>query len=92
MSIIVTLPASLRQKWPEAQEQISCQGKTIGECLDHLDQRLPGFQETMLDEKGNIRETITIFLGGRNVRNLNQLSTEVKDHDEISIIPFMAGG
>jgi len=92
MSIIVTIPASLRKKWPKTQEQVSCEGKTIGECLDHLDQRFPGFKEAMLDETGNIRETITIFLRGQNIRNLDKLSTAVKDNDEISIIPFMAGG
>jgi molybdopterin converting factor small subunit len=92
MSIIVTIPASLRKKWLEAQEQVSCEGKTIGECLDHLDQRFPGFKGTLLDEKGNIKETITIFLCGQNIRNLDKLSTFVQDNDEISIIPFMAGG
>jgi molybdopterin synthase sulfur carrier subunit len=92
MAIIVTLPASLRKKWLNVQEQVSCNGKTIGECLDDLDQRFPGFKETMLDEKRNIRETITIFLRGQNIRNLDYLSTAVKDNDEISIIPFMAGG
>jgi molybdopterin converting factor small subunit len=63
-----------------------------GECLDDLDQRFPGFKETMLDEKENIRETITIFLRGQNIRNLDHLSTAVQDDDEISIIPFLAGG
>jgi len=92
MSIIVNLPASLRKKWPRAQEQISCEGKTIGECLDDLDRCFPGFKETLLDETGNIRETIAIFLRGQNIRNLDKLSTVVKDKDEISIIPFMAGG
>jgi sulfur-carrier protein len=92
MTITVTIPASLRKKWLEAEEQVKCQGKTIGECLDHLDQRFPGFKEILLDETGNIRETIAIFLRGQNIRNLDNLSTAVKDKDEISIIPFMAGG
>jgi molybdopterin synthase sulfur carrier subunit len=92
MAIIVTLPASLRKKWLNVQEQVSCTGKNIGECLDHLDQRFPGFKDTLLDETGNIRETIAIFLRGQNIRNLDDLSTAVKDNDEISIIPFMAGG
>lgn len=92
MSIIVTIPASLRKKWPDAQEQVSCEGRTIGECLDHLDRQFPGFKETMLDERGNIRETIMIFLDGQNVRNLGNLSTAVPDNGEISIIPFIAGG
>jgi sulfur-carrier protein len=92
MAITITLPASLRKKWLNLQEQVSCTGKTIGECLDHLDRCFPGFKETMIDETGNIRETITIFLCGQNIRNLDKLSTVVQDKDEISIIPFMAGG
>jgi molybdopterin converting factor small subunit len=92
MAVTVTIPASLRKKWLNLQEQVSCKGKTIGECLDHLDRRFPGFKEIPLDEAGNIRETIAIFLRGQNIRNLDNLSTTVKDNDEISIIPFMAGG
>ena len=92
MAITITIPASLRKRWPKAQEQVSCQGKTVGECLDHLDQQFPGFKETLLDETGTIRGTIAIFLRGQNIRNLDNLSTVVQDRDEISIIPFMAGG
>jgi len=92
MAITVTIPASLRRKWLNLQEQVSCKGKTVGECLDHLDQRFPGFKEILLDQTGDVRETIAIFLLGQNIRNLDNLSTAVKDNDEISIIPFLAGG
>ncbi len=92
MAVILTIPTSLRRKWLNLPEQVSCKGKTVAECLDHLDQRFSGFKETLLDETGNVRETIAIFLLGQNIRNLDNLSTAVKDNDEISIIPFLAGG
>jgi molybdopterin converting factor small subunit len=92
VSVTVTIPASLRKKWPNAKEQVFCEGQTIGECITHLDGQFPGFKENLLDGKGNIKETITMFLDGQNVRNLNGLLTAVHDDDEISIIPFVAGG
>ncbi len=92
MAITVTIPTSLRRKWLNLPEQVSCKGKTIAECLDYLDQGFPGFKETLLDETGDVRGTIAIFLLGQNIRNLDNLSTVVKDNDEISIIPFLAGG
>ena len=92
MAITVTIPASLRKKWPEAEEQVYCKGKTVRECLDHLEQRFSGFKESLLEETGKVRETVAIFLRGQNIRNLDNLSTAVEDDDEISIIPFMAGG
>ncbi len=92
MAITVTIPTSLRRKWLNFPEQVSCKGKTVAECLDHLEQGFPGFKKTLLDETGDVRETIAIFLLGQNIRNLENLATAVKDNDEISIIPFLAGG
>ncbi|MFZ3158178.1 MAG: MoaD/ThiS family protein [Smithella sp.] len=91
MSISVLVPGSLKD-WFGGSEQVICEGKTIGECFDGLDNKFPGFRNKVLDEKGEISSSIMIFLDGQNLRSLDGLATTVKDGDEVSIIPFAAGG
>ena len=92
MAITITLPRSLKD-WMGGNDQASCHGQTIGECVDDLDRNFSGFKKRILDENGEIKESIMIFINGENIRNLgNGLATPVKENEEISIIPFMAGG
>lgn len=91
MSITVTLPGSLNE-WLSGKDQAVCQGKTIGDCVSHLDEHFSGFKDRVLKDDGEIKDFVMIFLNGDNVRNLEGLQTLVNDGDEISIIPFMAGG
>jgi len=91
MSISVLVPGSLKELFGGAEQAI-CEGKTIGECIDDLDSRFPGFRHRVFDEKGEINSSVMIFIDGQNLRLLNGLATSVKDGDEVSIIPFAAGG
>lgn len=85
------VPGSLKD-WLGGSEQAICEGKTIGECIDDLDNKFPGFRRRVFDEKGEISSAIMIFLDGKNLRSLDGLASSVKDGDEVSIIPFAAGG
>jgi sulfur-carrier protein len=49
-------------------------------------------RERLLDDKGEIRRFVNIYLNGDDVRFLDQLNSKVKDGDEISIVPAIAGG
>lgn len=91
MSITVTIPGSLNE-WLNGKDQAVCQGKTIGDCVSHLDGNFSGFKDRVLKDDGEIKDFVMIFLNGDNIRNLQGLQTPLKDTDEISIIPFMAGG
>jgi len=91
MSISVIIPGSLKD-WFGGSEQAFCEGKTIGECIDDLDSKFPGFKSKVFDEKGEINRSVMIFLDGQNLQLLNGLASTVKDGDEVSIIPFAAGG
>ncbi len=85
------VPGSLKG-WIGGSEQVLCEGKTIGECIDDLESKFPGFRHRVFDEKGEINSSVMIFIDGQNLRSLNGLATPVKDGDEVSIIPFAAGG
>jgi MoaD family protein len=91
MSITIIIPGSLKD-WFGGSDQATCEGKTIGKCIDDLDSKFPGFRRRMVDEKGEISSSVMIFLDGQNLRSLDGLATPVKDGDEASIIPFAAGG
>ncbi len=91
MPILVRIPTPLRKLTAEA-ETVSAEGKTIEEILTHLNQTYPGLGERICDENGNIRRFINIFLNDEDIRFLQDKATPVKEGDEISILPAIAGG
>ncbi|MBI5197670.1 MAG: MoaD/ThiS family protein [Nitrospirae bacterium] len=91
MAIKVRIPTPLR-KLTGGQGEVEAVGNTIMEVLDHLESRYPGLRERLLDETGNLRRFINVYLNDEDIRFLKGQDTIVKDSDEISIIPAIAGG
>lgn len=91
MPTSVRIPTPLR-KLTNEQEVVSTEGATIAEILASLEQSYPGLAERICDEQGNIRRFVNIFLNDEDIRFLNEKNTAVKDGDEISIVPAIAGG
>jgi molybdopterin synthase sulfur carrier subunit len=91
MNVSVRIPAPLR-KLTQDQEVVPADGKTIGEILDNLDTSFPGLIERICDEQGNVRRFVNIFVNDEDIRFLEEKATQVKDGDEISIVPAIAGG
>ena len=60
--------------------------------LDNLDAAFPGLKDRICDEAGNVRRFVNIFVNGEDIRFLEEKATPVKDADEISIVPAIAGG
>ena len=75
-----------------SQFETGVDGSTLGELIDHLDVQFPGVKERLLDEAGELRYFVNIFLNGDDVRFLQDLLTATKSGDEISIVPAVAGG
>ncbi|MFA7345150.1 MAG: ubiquitin-like small modifier protein 1 [Terrimicrobiaceae bacterium] len=91
MNIQVRIPAPLR-KLTNDQEVVPAEGTNIGEILGNLDKAFPGLGERICDEQGNIRRFVNIFVNDEDIRFLEEKATVVKDGDEISIVPAIAGG
>ncbi len=87
----VRIPTPLRKLTGE-NEVVSAEGSTIGEVLASLDKSYPGLTERICDEQGNVRRFVNIFLNDEDIRFLGEKETAVKDGDEISIVPAIAGG
>ena len=87
----VLIPTPLRKLTNELEE-VSAAGANIGELLDNLDLAFPGLKDRVCDEAGNVRRFVNIFVNGEDIRFLEEKATPVKDTDEISIVPAIAGG
>jgi len=91
MPITVRIPAPL-QKVTQNKAEVVLSGSNIREMIDGLERNFPGIKERICDEKGNIRRFINIYVNEEDIRFLKQDQTSLKDGDEVSIIPAIAGG
>ncbi len=91
MPATVRIPTPLR-KLTNDEELVEVDAGTIGSVIDQLQSRYPGIQERLVDENGEVRRFVNVYLNEEDIRFLENKQTEVKDGDEISIIPAIAGG
>ncbi|MCL4445417.1 MAG: MoaD family protein [Actinobacteria bacterium] len=91
MSVTVRLPTLLR---PHAggEAAVTVAGSTIGEVLNELVQRYPGVTAQVLNDDGTLHKFVNVYVNDDDVRYLSLLETPVKDGDEVSILPAVAGG
>ena len=91
MSVIVRIPTTLR---PIAggQSEVKVEGATLAEVLASLDAAHPGFKDRLLDDEGQLRRFVNVFVADDDVRYLQGLDTPVPDGETVSIIPAVAGG
>ena len=91
MSVTVRIPGPLR-RITNGEEKVDIEGATLGACIDALQSRFPGIRERLLDEQGNMRYFVNVYLNGEDVRFLEGLETVTGPGDELSIVPAVAGG
>lgn len=91
MQATVRVPTPL-QKLTKNQAKVKVSSANIRELIEDLEKRFPGIKERICEETGKIRRFINIYVNEEDVRFLQQEETPLKDGDEISIIPAIAGG
>lgn len=91
MAVLVRIPSQL-QTLTGGEREVKVSGSTVGAILDELETSFPGFKERLLDENGEVRRFVNIYLDEEDVRFKEGLSTKVEEGSEISIIPAVAGG
>ncbi len=64
----------------------------LSSAIDALDARYPGFKDRLLDDRGELRQFVNVYLNDEDVRLGSGLKAKVEDKDEISIVPAVAGG
>jgi len=91
MSVQVRVPTPLR-RFTGGAEEVNANGATVAALVNNLEKNYPGIKERICDEEGRVRRFVNIFVNGDDIRFLSNLDTAVKDGDEISIVPAIAGG
>lgn len=87
----VRIPTPLR-KLTNDVEVVQTAGANVGEIIENLEQAFPGLKERLCDEQGNVRRFVNVFVNDEDIRFLDDKATSVKESDEISIVPAIAGG
>lgn len=91
MSVRVLIPTPL-QKLTNDQPEIQCEGGTIKELLNALELSCPGIKARLCDEQGELRRFVNFYVNSEDIRFLEGANTALKDGDEVSIVPAIAGG
>ncbi|UCH00114.1 MAG: MoaD/ThiS family protein [Deltaproteobacteria bacterium] len=91
MSITVRVPTPL-QRLTQNQAEVKANGANIKELIEDLEKNFPGIKERICDETGEIRRFMNIYVNEEDVRFLQDDTTPLKDGDEVSMIPAIAGG
>jgi molybdopterin converting factor small subunit len=91
MSVSVRIPTILRT-YTDGESEVTASGSTLGEVLDDLDGSYSGIKGRILDESGELRRFVNVYVGNDDVRFLENLATPTPDGTQISVIPAVAGG
>lgn len=91
MAIKVKIPTPL-QSITGNQGEVDGEGTTVGEVLASLDAKYSGLKTRLYDEAGTLRRFINFYVNDEDIRFLDGESTPIKEGDEITIVPAIAGG
>ena len=91
MPVTVRIPTPMR-KMTNDQQEVQANGATLSALLTDLESQYPGFTNRICDDQGELRRFINVYVNDEDVRFLDGKETPVKDGDEVSIVPAIAGG
>ncbi len=91
MSVTVRIPGPLR-KITNGADKVQIDGANLGDLIGALEHEYPGMKERLLDENGDLRYFVNLYLNNEDIRFLEGLATSVNEGDEVSIVPAVAGG
>jgi molybdopterin synthase sulfur carrier subunit len=89
--IRVRVPTPLRPMIG-GKSEVEVEGQTVAQLIENLGAAHPGLKERLYDENGEVRRFINIYVNEEDIRFLTGKETPLKDGDEVSIIPAIAGG
>ena len=92
MPVRVLIPGPL-QPFTAGQRRVDLAGPaTVADALRELGAIHPGVRERVLDERGEMRPHINIFVGEDNIRDVSGLATPLPPDCEVAILPAVSGG
>ncbi len=91
MAVRVHIPTPLRRLTGN-QPEVEIEAGTVAELVDNLEAAHPGIREKLLDESGEIRRYVNIYVNEEDIRFLDGAQTALRERDVVSIVPAIAGG
>lgn len=91
MAVTVRIPTPLR-KITGGNDEVSAEGANIAEILESLEGQYEGLKGRICEDDGSLRKFVNIYVNDEDIRFLENLDTAVKEGDELSIVPAIAGG
>ena len=89
MTVNVT---SVIEKLVGGQRSFESVGDSVKSLIENINEAYPGFSDQILEEDGELRRFVNIYLNDEDIRYLDGLNTEMTDDDTVSILPALAGG
>ena len=91
MTVTVRIPTPLR-KLTGGADEVSIEASNVGELIENLESAHAGLKERLCDDAGEIRRFVNVYVNDEDVRFMGGRDTALKDGDEVSIVPAIAGG
>ena len=91
MAVLVRIPTPLRAVTKGAAE-VQAGGDTVADIIEDLERQYPGLKERLVENGGELRRFINIYVNQEDIRFLEGAKTTLKTGDEVSIVPAIAGG
>jgi molybdopterin synthase sulfur carrier subunit len=91
MPVTVRIPTPLRAV-AKGHADVQAKGDTVEDVIADLERQFPGLRERLLDDAGELRRFINIYVNQEDIRFLDNKATVLKDGDEVAIVPAIAGG
>ena len=93
MPVVVHIPGYLRN-WTQGRSHVELDGDfaTAQDVLDGLCRRYPGVRDRVVDERGEVRMHVNVFVGDESIRFTGGLATTLGAAREVSIVPAVSGG
>jgi sulfur-carrier protein len=91
MPVLVRIPTPLRSL-TKGSAEVQVKGQTVGDLVESLEGQFPGIRERLVDETGELRRFINVYVNEEDIRFLDGKETALKEGDQVSIVPAIAGG
>ena len=87
----IHIPTPLRV-YAAKQAAVDVRGNTVSEGLGNLTAAHPDLKKHLFTDEGKLRAFVNVYVNDEDIRYLKNVETAVKDGDEVSIVPSIAGG
>lgn len=91
MPVTVRIPTPLRSI-TKGSAEVQAKGGSVADVMEDLERQFPGLRERLVDEGGELRRFINIYVNEEDIRFLQGKKTALKEGDQVSIVPAIAGG